>query len=106
MEGCYPKWVYHKTEPEKVVYSKEEYDALGDGWKETPAAFIEEQAEAPQEPKANKAEGEQGTAPIQEKDFTKMKVAELKAYLIEKGVDESELGGLKKDELIAKIGAL
>lgn len=102
----YPKWIFHKTLPAKIVETKEEHDAQGPEWKETPAAFSEEQTQASEEPKADKAEGEQGAAPIKEADFTKMKVADLRAYLIEKGVAADEVEGLKKDELIAKIGSL
>ena len=102
----YPKWIFHKTLPAMIVETKEEHDAQGPEWKETPAAFIEEQASAPEKSATDKAEGEQGSAPIKEVDFTKMKVADLKAYLSERGVPAEEVEGLKKDELIAKIGSL
>ena len=102
----YPKWIYHKTIPAKIVETKEDHDAQGPEWKETPFVISEEQVAATDEPTADKAEGEQRKAPIKEADFTKMKVAELKAYLIENGVAADEVDSLKKDELIAKIGSL
>lgn len=35
----YPKWLYHATEHSIIVASREEQDALGDEWAETPAEF-------------------------------------------------------------------
>lgn len=101
----YPTYMYHeKIAPEgKVINSQEEFDALDEGWKETPAEFGKKQDEKADEETKDK----NGKAPqIKETDYTKLKVAELKELLISKGVAESELDGLKKDELIAKVGDL
>lgn len=35
----YPKWLYHATEPARVVADPDEHAALGPEWAETPAAF-------------------------------------------------------------------
>lgn len=40
----YPKWLYHETEPAKIVQTNEEHDSLVGRWEETPAAFNQEQA--------------------------------------------------------------
>lgn len=102
----YPKWLYHKTEPAKIVQNKEEHESLGKGWEETPAVFAKESDETPEKSPADKGESEQGKAPIKEKDFTKMSVKELKAYLLEKGVAEESLKKANKDELIVMVGNL
>lgn len=108
MEHIFPKWFYHKEiKPDgKIIYSKEEFVALGEGWKETPAAFTQESDEAPEKSTGDQAEGEQGKAPIAQDDFAKMTVAQIKEFLINSGVAEDELKGLKKDQLIAKVGEL
>lgn len=31
--------VYHRTEPPRIVTTQAQYDALGDGWADTPEAF-------------------------------------------------------------------
>ena len=36
-----PTYVYHRTEPPRIVSTQEEYDALGKGWADTPAAFYD-----------------------------------------------------------------
>ena len=102
----YPKWIYHKTEAPKIVNSEAEHEQAGKGWEETPAAFDQESDEKKGESEKSKGQTPSGKTPIQETDFTKWKVADLKAYLIEKGVEAEDLEGLKKDDLIAKIGAL
>jgi hypothetical protein len=35
----FPKWMYHRTEPARIVDDPIEQDALGPDWAETPAAF-------------------------------------------------------------------
>jgi len=35
----YPKWMYHRTEPARLVQDPDEEGALGGDWAETPAAF-------------------------------------------------------------------
>lgn len=35
--SSYPKWVYHRSEPARVVENAIEHLALGDGWVESPA---------------------------------------------------------------------
>lgn len=35
----YPKWLYHATEPPRIVAGPDEQAALGAEWAETPAAF-------------------------------------------------------------------
>ena len=56
----YPKWLYHATEHSIIVASREEQDALGDEWAETPAAFAEpengEAVPAPKRGRPKKAE--------------------------------------------------
>ena len=37
----YPSWRYHKSGQSKIVKSKEEDQALGSDWADTPAAFDE-----------------------------------------------------------------
>jgi hypothetical protein len=34
-----PTWVYHRTEPPRLVRTQAEYDALGKGWADSPAVF-------------------------------------------------------------------
>lgn len=37
----YPRWMYHKTEEPKIVENEEDFDTLkADGWRESPAPFI------------------------------------------------------------------
>jgi hypothetical protein len=54
----FPRWRYHRTKPACIVYDAAEYDALGDGWADTPAAFEGEAdvatAEAEPEPEQRK----------------------------------------------------
>jgi hypothetical protein len=38
---AFPCWRYHRTLPARIVYSAEEEKALGEGWADTPAAFLE-----------------------------------------------------------------
>nr|BFD63164.1 hypothetical protein BdHM001_18450 [Bdellovibrio sp. HM001] len=106
MTTVYPKWIYHKTQAPKIVNNEVEHEQAGEGWEETPAAFDKKSNEAPEAPTNGEGEGEQTKAPIQEKDFTKMTKPQLIAYLVEKGVDETELKKLNKDDLIAKVGEL
>lgn len=51
--SSYPKFIYHPVKEEKIVLSKEEHDAHGDEWKESPAHFDGEVIEKvePQVPK-------------------------------------------------------
>lgn len=100
MKNEYPKWIYHENEAPKLVKTKEEHDQAGKGWEETPFAVSEKSNEAQKESKANQSEE------IKKVDFVAMTVAELKAALIGKGVPEADLKGLKKDELIVKMGTI
>lgn len=102
MKQEYPKWIFHKSEAPKIVNTKEEHDQAGKGWEETPFTKGEESNAAKDESAGAQGQG----AEIKEKDFVAMTVAQLKEALIAKGIEESELKGLKKDELIAKLGAL
>lgn len=49
----FPKYVYHRELPPRVVADPDELAALGDGWAETPAAF-EDEAAAAEKPKLKK----------------------------------------------------
>ena len=100
----YPKWIFHKTEAPKIVNNEVEHEQAGEGWEETPAAFDQKSDEASKESTSDKTKTT--GAALTEADFTKMKVAELKEYLISKGVEASELEGLKKDDLISMVGDL
>lgn len=51
--SSYPKWVYHRSEPARVVEDAVEQLALGEGWVESPADV---DAPAP-EPEAPKGKG-------------------------------------------------
>ena len=53
----YPKFVFHKTQGHKIVQTKEEHEALGKGWEETPAAFNKKQDEKEPQPTASAPEG-------------------------------------------------
>lgn len=37
----YPKWLYHATLSPALVEDPEQEDALGEGWADTPAAFLQ-----------------------------------------------------------------
>ncbi len=37
----YPKWLYHRTEPARIVQDPAEHEALGPEWAESPAAFFD-----------------------------------------------------------------
>lgn len=102
----YPKWIYHKTEPAKIVQSKEEHEAQGTGWKETPAAFDKKSDETSGESKADQNEKDKKNSGIKEIDFVSMTVAQLKESLIKKGHDQGDFKGMKKDELIVLIGSV
>lgn len=56
MQDCYPKWLYHKTRDAVIVNSKEEHDALGKGWQETPYEKPEKQIEKAEKQAASKTE--------------------------------------------------
>lgn len=53
MQDCYPKWLYHKTKDAVIVNSKEEHDALGKGWQETPYEKPEKQVEKAEKSQAS-----------------------------------------------------
>jgi hypothetical protein len=38
MTAFHPRWMYHPTEPARIVQTAEELDGL-DGWADSPAAF-------------------------------------------------------------------
>lgn len=50
----YPKWLYHASEAPKIVSTKDEHEALGKGWEETPAAFDKKQDEKTEKPQTDK----------------------------------------------------
>lgn len=54
----YPKYLYHATEAAQVVQSKEEHEALGEGWQESPVM-----AEEPKEIKPEKKSKKKGEQP-------------------------------------------
>lgn len=103
MEECYPKWIYHKTLGEKVVNSKEDHDAQGPGWEETPAAFDQKSDEKAEKSPADKKEAGKE---LETADFAEMTKAEIIEFLASKGVDEKDLKKLSKDQLIAKVGEI
>ncbi len=44
----YRSFVYHRTQPARIVETREEFDRLlADGWADTPAAFTEPERVAP-----------------------------------------------------------
>jgi hypothetical protein len=43
----YPCWLYHESEPARVVASYEEHEALGDGWATHPDLLAAAPAPAP-----------------------------------------------------------
>lgn len=116
----YPKYLYHKTEAPKIVQTKEEHEALGKGWEETPAAFDKKQTPQTSQPQAGSDEtGDQIgsgdntdsqdpalTAPIDLADFANKSKAELIEFLVSKGVPEKGLKAKKVDDLISMIGKL
>ena len=54
----YPKWIYHKTHPAKIVNDPAEHESHGREWKESPAHFTEESdKEATEDIKASKRKG-------------------------------------------------
>jgi hypothetical protein len=55
--SSYPKFIYHPVKEEKIVLSKEEHDAHGDEWKESPAHFEVEAAVEAVEPQVPKKRG-------------------------------------------------
>lgn len=61
----YPKWKYHAFEVPKIVHSKEEETALGEGWSDRPVEATEDDlaayAELEAEPQANT--GKRGRKP-------------------------------------------
>jgi len=105
MEHNFPKWFYHKEicPDGKIIKDEEQFSALSEGWKETPADFDKESDETTKEPT-----GDQGSKDpdIEKVDFLKMTVKELKEILISKGVPEADLKKLNKDQLIVKLGAM
>ena len=46
-----PTTLYHRTEPPRIVRTQEEYDALGEGWADTPAAFYDAPTLPPAQPR-------------------------------------------------------
>ena len=38
----YPSWRYHATEEASIVHNEEQDTALGAGWRDSPAHFIED----------------------------------------------------------------
>lgn len=104
--SVYPKWIYSKDHEAKIVHSKEEHEAHK-GWEETPTAFDQKQDETPLQSETDQAsEKPSETSEVKTKDLVSMTVAQLKSALLEKGVEAEELKGLKKDELIVKLGAM
>lgn len=51
MKQEYPKWLYHATEPARIVASREEHEAMGPEWKQTPTECA---PEAPRQKPARK----------------------------------------------------
>lgn len=99
MKHAFPKWFFHKEicPDGKIIRSEAEYESLGAGWVESPSLF-----EVVETPKEEAIENQE----IKKIDYVAMTVPQLKAALIEKGIKEEEVKGLKKDELIVKLGSL
>jgi hypothetical protein len=58
-ENEYPKYLYHKTEGAMLLKCKEDEDALGKGWVDSPVAFEKEdkkEASKKEEKKEDKKE--------------------------------------------------
>ena len=96
----FPKWKYHRTEKAKIVANEAEEAALGEGWEETPAAFesagsrvvvVEDELKPIDETK-------EISEPI---DLEVMKVTELRALALLKGIEGAEK--MKKAELLAAL---
>lgn len=54
----YPKYVYHPSCEPLLIHSKEQHEAIGKDWKETPADF-----ETPQEIPTGTPEGDKDESP-------------------------------------------
>lgn len=54
MHTRFPAWRYHRTEAPRIVQSPEQEAALGPGWADTPAAFLDPApvCDAPADPPA------------------------------------------------------
>lgn len=39
-QAVFPTWMYHRTEPARIVQDPAEKEALGEDWADTPAAFL------------------------------------------------------------------
>lgn len=39
-----PTWVYHRSGESRLIETQAQYDALGEGWADSPAAFYAEAA--------------------------------------------------------------
>jgi hypothetical protein len=68
MENCYPKFLYHpKCEP-LIVNDRAQHEALGAGWVESPAEFVQaveaDEPEVIEEPKrrGRRSKSTEGTA--------------------------------------------
>lgn len=99
--GPFPRWRYHKTLAGRIVKSAEENEALGEGWEDSPAAF-----EVSEDVKRSEADVDGEKSALKDQNLVAMKNDELREILIEAGIAAADLKGLKKDELIAKIGEL
>lgn len=74
----YPKFLYHKAEPPKIVYSIEEHKEIGKEWREMPF----EKSEI---------------------SFEKESELESETESNSKGLDESELKANKKDRKTQRV---
>lgn len=52
-----PTFVFHRSLPARIVRTQAEYDALGEGWAETPAAFYAQETPEPEKPATKGAKG-------------------------------------------------
>lgn len=102
----YPKWIFHKTEPAKIVNSEAEHAEAGEGWEETPAAFHQKSDEATEASNEDQGEGEQKASELEKANFAKMTNAQLIDYLVSKGFEHDAVKSLKKDQLIEKVGEI
>lgn len=78
----FPKWIYHKDLPARMVNSKEEQDMWGEDWKESPAEHIKEEKDLSLE------------------DMTE---EEIKKIALEKGVSKKKVKELSKEQIITLL---
>jgi hypothetical protein len=76
----YPKWIFHKELPARIVYSKEQHSVFGEEWQESPAAFVEKE-KVP-------------------KNIEDMALDELQELAIKAGVSKKKVKDLTKEQIL------